>query len=137
MITVDASVWIGFLDRNDPFHSASDSLLQRLQASSTPYYSPEFAALEIACALARRQRDAQAGRTAASLLRRNSRLQLVDTARLLPIAEEFGCRLFLRGADALYAATAHLTSTPLVTWDRELIERTGALTPEQWLAGRP
>lgn len=133
-MTVDASVWISFLDRNDPFNTSSDALLRRLQSSSTPYYSPAFAALEIACALARRQRDAQAGIAAAALLRRNGQLRLVETSRLQPLAEELGCRLFLRGADALYAATAELTATPLVSWDRELIERAGALTPEQWLA---
>jgi predicted nucleic acid-binding protein len=99
-----------------------------------PFYCPEFAVLEIACAVARRHRDGRAGRAAASLLRRNPRLQLIDTVQLLPIAEEIGCRVFLRGADALYAAAARVTGTPLVTWDRELIERAGALTPEQWLA---
>lgn len=31
---------------------------------------------------------------------------------------------------------ASVWTTPLVTWDRELIERAGALTPEQWLAER-
>ncbi|MCX7902820.1 MAG: type II toxin-antitoxin system VapC family toxin [Burkholderiaceae bacterium] len=137
MITVDASVWIGFLDLGDPFHAASDALLRRLQASDTPHYSPEFAALEVACALARRHRDADAGRRAADLLRSNGRLRLVATARLLPLAEALGCRLFLRGADAFYAATAQLTATPLVTWDRELIERAGAVTSEQWFAQQP
>lgn len=137
MITVDASVWIGFLDRNDPFNAASEALLQRVQTSSAPCYSPEFAVLEIACAVARRHRDERTGRAAASLLRRNARLQLIDSRQLLPIAEEIGCRVLLRGADALYAAVAQATGTPLVTWDRELIERAGALTPEQWLAGRP
>ncbi|MDW8478614.1 MAG: PIN domain-containing protein [Xanthomonadales bacterium] len=134
MITVDASVWIGFLDLSDPFHAASETLLQHLQKSATPHYSPEFAALEVACALARRHRDPDAGRTAAGLLRRNGRLRLIETARLLPLAEELGPRLSLRGADALYAATAQLTATKLVTWDRELIDRAGALTPEEWLA---
>jgi predicted nucleic acid-binding protein len=107
-----------------------------VQAANAPHVSPAFAALEVACALARRRRDAKAGSTAAHLLRHNSRLRLVDTAQQLPIAETRGCRAFLRGADALYAATAELTATPLVSWDRELIERAGALTPEQWLAGR-
>lgn len=137
MITVDASVWVGFLDRNDPFYADSEALLARLQRSATPAFSPEFAVLEIACAVARRHRNAQAGRAAASLLRRNPRLRLVETLRLMPIAEEVGCEVFLRGADALYAATARLTGTPLVTWDRELIERGGGMTPRDWLARNP
>lgn len=137
MITLDASVWVGFLDRNDPCNAVSESLLERLQAAKTPYFSPAFAVLEIACAVARRRRDAQAGRSAAALLRRNGRLRLVDTSKLLPLAEELGCDLYLRAADALYAATARLTATPLVTWDRELIERGGGMTPSEWLERNP
>lgn len=134
MITLDASVWVGFLDRNDPFCADSEALLQRLQAAQTAFFSPEFAVLELACAVARRHRAGQAGRAAAALLRRHPRLRLIETLRLLPIAEEVGCASLLRGADALYAATARLTGTPLVTWDRELIERSGGMTPSDWLA---
>lgn len=134
MITVDASVWVGFLDRNDPFCADSEAFLQRLQGDTRPFFCPEFSVLEVACAVARRHRDAAAGRTAARLLRRHPRLRLVETLRLMPKAEEIGCRLFLRGADALYVATAQLTGTPLVTWDLELLERGGAMTPRDWLA---
>lgn len=137
MITVDASVWVGFLDRNDPFNADSEALLRRLQASRTPAFSPEFAVLEIACAVARRHRNGQAGRAAASLLRRHPSLRLVETLRLMPVAEEIGCQSFLRGADALYAAAARLTGTPLVTWDHELIERGGGITPRDWLERNP
>lgn len=134
MITVDASVWVAFLDRNDPCCADSEALLRWLEARRIPVFSPEFAVLETACAVARRRRDARAGRTAAGLLRRNPRLRLVETLRLLPVAEDVGCEALLRGADALYAATARLTGTPLVTWDRELIERGGGMTPREWLA---
>jgi predicted nucleic acid-binding protein len=137
VITVDASVWVGFLDRNDPFCADSEALLKRLQTFATPGFSPEFAVLEIACAVARRHRSAQAGRAAAGLLRRHPRLRLIETARLMPVAEDVGCEVLLRGADALYAATARLTGTPLVTWDRELIERGGGMTPREWLARNP
>lgn len=99
------------------------------------FYSPEFAVLEIACAVAHRHRDAETGRKAA-VMRRNSQLQLIATRQLLPVAEELGCAVFLRGADALYAATARMTQTPLLTWDRELLERADATTPEQWLEQR-
>ncbi len=42
----------------------------------------------------------------------------------------------LRGAIALYAATASLANAPLVSWDDELVSRAGAVTPQQWLAKR-
>ena len=130
-------MWVGFLDRNDPFNTESDALLQQLHASGAPIYGPEFAVLEIGCAVARRLRDAAAGRAVANLLRSHPHLNLVETRRLLPAAEDMGCERLLRGADALYAATARLTGTSLVTWDRELVERGGALTPRDWLLRRP
>lgn len=43
----------------------------------------------------------------------------------------------LRGADALHAATARPTGTPLATWARQLIERGGGMTPREWLARNP
>ncbi|HEV8260717.1 MAG TPA: hypothetical protein VGQ19_08175 [Burkholderiales bacterium] len=36
---------------------------------------------------------------------------------------------FLRGADAVYAALARQLGTPLVTWDKELLERAAAVVP--------
>lgn len=113
-------MWVSFLERNDPFNAATEALLQWLQAATTPYDNPEFALLEIACAMARRRRHMRSGQTVARLLRRNSRLRLIETREWLTIAEELGCQFFLRGADALYAATAHLTKTPWLAWDREL-----------------
>jgi predicted nucleic acid-binding protein len=40
----------------------------------------------------------------------------------------------LRSGDALYIAAAERTGVRLVTWDPELIERAGSITPIDWLA---
>lgn len=52
-------------------------------------------------------------------------------------AAAIAARQFLRGADAVYAALARRLGTPLVTWDKELLERAAAvvptLTPAGWL----
>ena len=52
-------------------------------------------------------------------------------------ALRLGTRQVLRGADALYAATALLTGTQLISWDNELVRRAGALTPTAWLDANP
>lgn len=51
----------------------------------------------------------------------------------MEVAIRLGTHRYLRGADALYAATAHLTGTQLISWDNELVQRAGALTPTAWL----
>ena len=48
-----------------------------------------------------------------------------------------GLQQRLRGADALYAATAQLAGAALISWDNELIQRAGAMTPSAWLAANP
>ena len=36
---------------------------------------------------------------------------------------------------SLYAATAALMAAPLISWNSELIQRAGALSPSTWMAG--
>ena len=56
---------------------------------------------------------------------------------LLRLALRLGLQQRLRGADALYAATAQLAGAALISWDNELIQRAGAMTPSAWLAANP
>jgi predicted nucleic acid-binding protein len=49
---------------------------------------------------------------------------------------ECGTRLLLRCADAFYAATASISQSKLITWDAELIERAGGVTPTDFLSRR-
>ena len=56
------------------------------------------------------------------------------TDALLHEAELLGISRRLRGADALYAATAVRLGCPLLSWDAELITRGGAISPRDWLA---
>ncbi len=88
-------------------------------------------------AIARRAGNAAAGQAAAERLRRHLTLSLFPlNRRLLATAQSLGLEKLLRGADALYAATAALLRTPLVSWDGELLSRAGTITPDRWLAER-
>jgi predicted nucleic acid-binding protein len=62
-------------------------------------------------------------------------LQLVEVdSRLIADSLDCGTRCLLRGADAIYAATAALTGTTLITWDSELLVRAAGTTPAVWLS---
>lgn len=52
---------------------------------------------------------------------------------LLQEAWRTGTNQRLRGADALYAATAQMSGAQLISWDNELVQRVGAITPTVWL----
>lgn len=135
MLTIDAGVWIALYDPRDSFHHASDLFLTTVAERRLTLYGPAFVTIEAGCALARRTQDVQAGRNAVERLNRYPLLTLLPVnERLLSTAVDLGIRYRARGADALYVAAAALANAPLVTWDAELIQRAGALTPSDWLA---
>src|SRR5688572_1792812 len=134
MPTVDANCWIASLDPTDPFHTVSAEFFERVADRAMIMHGPEFVVLEVACAVARRLRDPIQGRQAAEALRMHAGLRLYPHDDVLwGEALRLGTWQFLRGADALYSATAHLTGSQLISWDNELVRRAGALTPTDWL----
>lgn len=136
MLTIDANVWVAAAERTDPFYHESRAFLVQVAQQRITTYLPTFAWLEITCALARRRGDAaQATRLARALLAAPHVSPVLLDDMLLRQAISIGPRLLLRGADALYAATAVLYSADLVSWDNELVQRAGAVTPADWLAG--
>ena len=133
-LVIDASVWVSAADGTDALSEVSRAFLSLAVERELPIALPEFAELEIACALARRLRDAGQGRY---LTRRMLESPLVTThsssRTMLRKAIAVGTRRFLRSGDALYAALAEGLECEVVAWDGELIERAGALTPQRWI----
>ncbi len=134
MLTVDANVWVAAFDPGDAFHVASVAFLQAAIARGQRLAGPAFLPVEAGCAVARRAADVDLGRRASEALLANPVLALEPmTAELLHDAVRIGTAARLRAADALYAAVAERTATPLITWDKELVQRAGALTPATWM----
>lgn len=134
-VTVDASIWIAAADPIDVFHRESQAFLTATAAQGLRLFIPTFAVVEIACALSRKRRDSSAGQRLIDGLQLISLVAQVPTdAALLSTALRRGSDMLLRGADALYAATAELTGSTLVSWDQELIQRAGARSPTDWLS---
>lgn len=138
MVTVDANIWVAGFDATDAFHGGSVTFLREVTRRGMPIYGPAFVLVEVACVVARRFRNPAVGAQASAGIaaHRLVRIRPLDDATLT-LAARIGSQRFLRGADALYAATAQLAGAALVTWDNELIQRAGALTPTAWLAANP
>jgi len=131
-LVIDASVWVSAADRTDSLSQASRAFLALVVRREYPIALPEFAELEIACALARRLRDTGRGRSLAGQMLESPLVTRYSSTRTaLREAVRVGTRGFLRSGDALYAALAERLEGELVSWDGELIDRAGALTPEQ------
>lgn len=137
MLTVDANIWVAAFDPRDRFHERSATFLRAVALAGLRLHGPALVAIEVACALARRAGDSAVGALAHERLRTHPALLLHPMdERCLSTAHDIGVRQLLRGADALYAATATLFGAPLVTWDDELVQRSGAFTPDTWLVAR-
>ncbi len=133
MITIDASVWTALFEPKDAFHIATVTFLRECERRHVELFTPSLAMVETACAMARRLKDSAKGLAVARSLQAIPVLRWVDVEMtLIDEALTRGTRCLLRGADAIYAATGTSTGTTLVTWDKELIERAGGVTPSDW-----
>ena len=132
--TLDASVLVSAVSPKDVNFAQSRALLEELAQQGLSIVEPAFARVEVACALARKFKDSLGARTATHEL-----FALFDVVEvgvdqtLLEAASGIGTQCFLRGADAIYAATAKLHDAQLISWNGEHIERGGALSPDAWL----
>lgn len=138
MLALDANLWVSAFDPADPFHDDSVAVFRAAAERGLPLAGPAYVVLESVCALARRVGDTAVARAAGKKMAEHPALHLEPlSAELLAEAERLGVDRRLRGADALYAATAARLRCPLVSWDSELIARGGALSPRDWLAAQP
>ena len=107
LLVIDASVWVSAADATDPLSGPSRAFLAEVAARELPIALPEFAGLEIACALARRFRSAEHGRNLTDQMLESPRMSTYSVNRaVLRRAIELGTRNQLRAGDALYAAVA-------------------------------
>lgn len=135
LVVLDACVLVAAADPKDVTHSASRDFLEVLVRRGVSVRLPEIAVTEIACALARRLRDPVAARRlAVGGLAALRAVEVPMDSEFLAQATLIGTRHFLRGADALYAATAEFTGGCLISWDGELQSRTQAQSPSEWMA---
>ncbi len=139
MVTIDASVLVAANAADDTAHAESLTFLQALVRSGTPIHQPTLTLVEISAAIARRTHDATLAREAGVRLLRLPRLvvhplDLEAAADAAALAGEVG----LRGADAVYAATALRVGAALVSLDLDLVSRSApiidSLSPAGWVA---
>ncbi len=135
MVVMDASVWVSRLVPQDEHHAASREWLEAFLAHEGRVVAPALLLPEIAGAVSRRTGKPQLARAAVGQLQRLTALRLVRLdQRLAESAARLAGDLGLRGADAIYVATAQQLKIPLLTWDEEQRTRAGRLiavrTPE-------
>ena len=124
-MVLDANVWVSLLLDEDAHHALSDAWFRGMEETRQLFFGPYLLLPEVCGAISRRTGDSQAAEQIMRRLAHLSVLQLLPLDRGLAIrAARLAAELRLRGADAVYVATAQALGVPLVTWDGELLERT-------------
>lgn len=136
-VTIDASVWLAAMSPAEPEHGRSAALVASLVERGVPIHQPGLFMIEVCASVARRTRDRALALAAgeATLATPGLTLHELDHA-LAAEAAEVAATCALRGADAVYLATARRAGATLVTLDAEVRERAGGVapvvTPAEW-----
>ncbi len=139
MITIDASVLVAAASRTDVARPDAVAFLAAAVVADLPIHQPTLSLVEVAAAIARRTGDEQLAQEAGSaLLAMPGVLMHPLDLEASADAAAVAARLLLRGADAIYAATALRYRSTLVTLDDEIRSRASFLidvaSPAEWLS---
>ncbi len=128
-VVIDASVWVSWFIGWDANHNASHVWMQRYITGGGQLVAPAFLLIEVAAAISRQIRQ--------PLVTRDMIRNLYNVPAMhfrspdLPLfwsTIEIAADLQLRAGDAIYVALARRFNLPLVSWDREQVERARGLT---------
>ncbi len=137
-VTLDATVWLAALSPAERDHAKCESLVSSLIERGVRLHQPGLFVIEVCATVARRTGNRvlaiEAGR--ATLGVPGLVVHALDHD-LAAEAAEIAAACALRGADAVYVATARRTDATLLTLDRELRERAAPMaavrTPGEWM----
>ncbi len=128
-VVVDASVWVSWLITQDANHNISRLWMERYIKTGGLLVAPALALIEISAAISRQTGQiAQAKEVAKDLSSvRTMRFVPLDSV-LIRVAVDVAADLKLRAGDTTYVAVAYQLKIPLVSWDKEQLQRAGRLT---------
>ena len=128
LLTIDASVFVSAARPSERGHAESTSFLEWVRKARPRLFLPTLVVAEVAAALSRTGSDARLAQQYALAIRQlpNAVLVALDEG-LAEEAAALGAQHRLRGADAVYVATAALFAAELVTLDHEQLERGSAI----------
>jgi len=137
-VVVDASVWVSWLITHDVNHDASLLWIERCIAEGRFLVAPSLMLVEVAATMSRQMGETALAKETVRNLHTASEIRIVPLdAALVWAAVEVAADLKLRAGDATYVALAHQLNIPLVSWDKEQLQRAESListyTPDNYV----
>lgn len=128
-VVLDASVWVSWFIVWDANYNASRLWMERYITAGGQLVAPAFLLIEVAAAISRRTRQPTVARRIIRNLYGVPAMHFRSPdPPLFWATVEVAADLQLRAGDAIYVALAHQLNIPLVSWDREQLERARSLT---------
>lgn len=128
MAVLDASVYVALLRASEPAYARCWDWVRLTRESGERLHAPALLLPEVAAAISRGSQKPLLARRVADLLSRSALIELVGVSSdLAGRAASIAADHRLRGSDAVYVALAEELSQPLVTLDRQQLERGSAV----------
>lgn len=137
-VVIDASVWVSQLMTDDAHHKASKIWAEQFTDSGSILVMPAFLLIEVAASVSRVTGQPDPSRAAIAKINGSSAMEIIDIdSPLIQASVNVAADLRLRAGDATYVALAYQLNIPLVSWDKEQLERASSLittyTPESYI----
>ena len=127
-VVTDASIWVAFFVAADVNHVASRNWIDSHTRAGGMLVAPSILLTEVAAAISRRLGQPQLVLQVAGSLSRLTLLRIVQMdGQLMTEATAIAANYRLRGADAIYVATAKQLGITLLTWDAEQLARPASI----------
>ena len=136
-VTLDASVWLAAMSAGEREHARCAALVASLVEGRVPLHQPGLFVIEVCAAVARRTRDRALAMAAGEATLASPYLTLYPLDHALAAeAADVAATCAVRGADAVYVATARHAGATLLTLDAEVRDRAAGVaavrTPAEW-----
>lgn len=128
MAVVDASVFVAYFHVAEAGHADARAWIRAAALAGRPLSAPSILLPEVVGAVGRRQGRTEDAEAALTTLGALPGLTLAPvTPDLAERAALLAAQVRVRGCDAIYVALAESLGVPLVTLDREQLERGGTI----------
>ena len=128
MPVIDASVVVALINTHEQEHASSWAWFEQARKADELLVAPVIMLSEVAAALSRGAGNPSLAHRAVRQLARAELIELVPVAQVLAEqAATIAADHRIRGCDALYVALADMLSEPLMTLDRQQLDRGAAV----------
>ena len=127
-VVVDASVWVSRIVPRDVHYEASSLWAAEYTKVGGFLIAPTLLLIEVAASLSRLQEPGDLSKRVVAQLNKSNEIvfAFLDSS-LVQIAVDVAADLQLRAADATYVALAYQRGIPLVSWDKEQLQRASSI----------